>query len=172
MIAVTPKADKETVIEKLNTFFNEHVSTEKKFTDAVLDQFGKNLLWEIFSNHGIGVAVNVDGNFISWNYPLDATNFERYQSYIESRKQSFTRMEKYAILRLRCPTIHDYYAYMLVKKWGDKFYPLVTIDPLKYHDGQYTVKFDHSIHDTSRHTTRELFDVFFNFIRIKLNPPQ
>lgn len=61
MIAVTPKADKETVIEKLNTFFNEHVSTEKKFTDAVLDQFGKNLLWEIFSNHGIGVAVNADG---------------------------------------------------------------------------------------------------------------
>jgi hypothetical protein len=114
----------------------------------------------------------VDGNFISWNYPLDATNFERYQSYIESREWSFARMEKYAILRLRCPTIHDYYAYMLVKKWGDKFYPLVTIDPLKYHDGQYTIKFDHSIHDTSRHTTRELFDVFFNFIRIKLNPPQ
>ena len=61
MIAVTPKADKETVIEKLNTFFNEHVSTEKKFTDAVLDQYGKNLLWEIFSNHGIGVAANPDG---------------------------------------------------------------------------------------------------------------
>lgn len=114
----------------------------------------------------------VDGNFISWNYPLDATNFERYQSYIESRERSFACMEKYAILRLRCPTILDYYAYMLVKKWGDKFYPLVTIDPLKYHDGQYTIKFDHSIHDTSRHTTRELFDVFFNFIRIKLNPPQ
>ena len=61
MIAVTPKADKETVIEKLNTFFNEHVSTEKKFTDAVFDQYGKNLLWEIFSNHGIGVAANPDG---------------------------------------------------------------------------------------------------------------
>ena len=61
MIAVTPKADKETVIEKLNTFFNEHVSTEKKFTDAVRDHFGKNLMWEIFSNHGIDVAINDDG---------------------------------------------------------------------------------------------------------------
>ena len=61
MIAVIPKADKETVIEKLNTFFNEHVSTEKKFIDAILDYAGKNLLWEIFSNHGIGVAANPDG---------------------------------------------------------------------------------------------------------------
>lgn len=41
MIAVTPKADKETVVEELNQFFKEHVSTEKKFTDAVRDHFGK-----------------------------------------------------------------------------------------------------------------------------------
>ena len=61
MIAVTPKADKETVVEELNQFFKEHVSTEKKFTDAVLDHFGKNLMWEIFSNHGIDVAINDDG---------------------------------------------------------------------------------------------------------------
>ena len=61
MIAVTPKADKETVVEELNQFFKEHVSTEKKFTDAVRDHFGKNLMWEIFSNHGIDVAINDDG---------------------------------------------------------------------------------------------------------------
>lgn len=61
MITITPKADKETVVQYLNSFFNEHVSTESKFTHAVIEHFGKDLAWELFSHHGMATVINDDG---------------------------------------------------------------------------------------------------------------
>lgn len=61
MITITPKADKETVVQYLNTFFKEHVSTENKFTHAVIEHFGKDLAWELFSHHGIATTINDNG---------------------------------------------------------------------------------------------------------------
>ncbi len=119
-----------------------------------------------------GNPLIVDGKFISWGYPPDATTITRYKNYLECRERVFKQMENFAILRLRSPTIHQYYAYMVVKKWEGKFYPLITIDPVKYKDGLYTMEFDHSIHDNTHYNTRELFNIFFGFIRTKLNQPQ
>lgn len=61
MITITPKADKETVVQYLNKFFIEHVSTESKFTHAVIEHFGNDLASELFTHHGIATALNKDG---------------------------------------------------------------------------------------------------------------
>ncbi len=114
----------------------------------------------------------VDGQFVPCSIDSTTLNLDKLEMNMHFRESVFLEMKKYAILRLNCPYSPNQCSYMLIKKWKDNFYPIIIINPVKYDDGLYDISYDHSIHDTTRYTTRELFSVFFGFIRNKLTQPQ